>query len=139
MVGFVKWQEPRRDGGGEVETGLPEWPAEADGRVCEETFGEWGRRRRELMGRRGHWCKSSISSSVLFSQFSILALCRGGEGRGRGGGSWTRVGGVVALNMQIGSKRRGEARRKGERKKKKKGANYRSRSGDHRYTSSIPG
>ncbi|KAI6793500.1 hypothetical protein KC367_g7363 [Hortaea werneckii] len=61
MVGFVKWQEPRRDGG-EVETELPEWPAEADKGVCEETFGEWGRRRRELMGGRGHWYLEIIAT-----------------------------------------------------------------------------
>ncbi|RMX77828.1 hypothetical protein D0869_09574 [Hortaea werneckii] len=61
MVGFVKWQEPRWDGV-EVEIGLPEWPAEADRRVCDETFGEWGRRRRELMGGRGHWYLEIIAT-----------------------------------------------------------------------------
>ncbi|RMZ01717.1 hypothetical protein D0862_06256 [Hortaea werneckii] len=61
VVGFVKWQEPRSEGM-ELETELPEWPAEADGRVCEETFGEWGRRRRELMGGRGHWYLEIIAT-----------------------------------------------------------------------------
>ncbi|KAI6860843.1 hypothetical protein KC338_g6799 [Hortaea werneckii] len=61
VVGFVKWQEPRPEGM-ELETELPEWPAEADGRVCEETFGEWGRRRRELMGGRGHWYLEIIAT-----------------------------------------------------------------------------
>lgn len=65
MVGFVKWQEPRWDGV-EVEIGLPEWPAEADRRVCDETFGEWGRRRRELMGGRGHWCEFLVTSFSFF-------------------------------------------------------------------------
>lgn len=74
VVGFVKWQEPRSEGM-ELETELPEWPAEADGRVCEETFGEWGRRRRELMGGRGHWCEF-LPFYFLFSPgpFPLLAL-----------------------------------------------------------------
>lgn len=59
----MKWQEPRWDGF-EIETELPEWPAEADRRVCDETFGEWGRRRRELMGGRGHWCEFLFSSDL---------------------------------------------------------------------------
>ena len=54
MVGFVKWQEPRPEGT-ELDTGLPEWPVEADERVCEETFGEWERKRRELMGGTVYW------------------------------------------------------------------------------------
>ncbi|GAB1739527.1 hypothetical protein NU219Hw_g4479t1 [Hortaea werneckii] len=61
MVGFVKWQEPRPEGM-ELETDLPEWPAEADKRVCDETFGEWGRKRRELMGKRGHWYLEIIAT-----------------------------------------------------------------------------
>lgn len=69
VVGFVKWQEPRWDGI-EVETGLPEWPAEADRGVCDETFGEWGRRRRELMGGRGHWCELLLS--ILYSYFGSV-------------------------------------------------------------------
>ncbi|RMZ01596.1 hypothetical protein D0862_06313 [Hortaea werneckii] len=60
-VGFVKWQEPRPEGM-ELETDLPEWPAEADQGVCDETFGEWGRKRRELMGKRGHWYLEIIAT-----------------------------------------------------------------------------
>ena len=56
MAGFCKW---RRFGEGEeVGTGLPEWPAGADARLCQETFGDWAGRHPVLMGGRGHWCQS---------------------------------------------------------------------------------
>lgn len=60
LAGFVKWVQPKH--GMEPSLELPEWPAEADGTLCEETFGVWARRHRELMGGRGHWCKSFILS-----------------------------------------------------------------------------
>lgn len=82
VVGFVKWQEPRGDGV-EPETELPEWPAEADGRVCEETFGEWGRRRRELMGGGGGIGVSFYLSIFFFlpaSSPSHLGFLKGNRG-----------------------------------------------------------
>ncbi|ORX37836.1 acyl-CoA N-acyltransferase [Kockovaella imperatae] len=53
LAGFMKWQAPKE--GVEPDTRLPEWPAEADGRLCDETFGAWARQHRDLMGSRGHW------------------------------------------------------------------------------------
>jgi hypothetical protein len=55
MIAFVKWVEPKP--GVEPDTSLPSWPEDADEKLCNETFGEWARRKKELMGRRGHWCK----------------------------------------------------------------------------------
>lgn len=55
IAGYVKWQEPKP--GVQPATDLPEWPAEADVDLCNETFGAWARAHRDLMGRRGHWCE----------------------------------------------------------------------------------
>ena len=55
IVGFVKWQEPKH--GVEPDVDMPTWPEGADQELCNETFGNWARMRRELMGKRGHWCK----------------------------------------------------------------------------------
>lgn len=58
IAGYVKWQAPRP--GVVPDTDLPQWPAEADHALCNETFGAWARMHQELMADRGHWCKSSI-------------------------------------------------------------------------------
>lgn len=63
IVGFVKWQEPKP--GVEPDTNLPEWPEEADQKLCNETFGAWARAHRDLMGNEGHWCKSALLPSVM--------------------------------------------------------------------------
>lgn len=55
IAGFVKWQQPKH--GVEFSTDLPTWPAEADKALCDETFGTWARQHRDLMGKRGNWCK----------------------------------------------------------------------------------
>ena len=55
VAGFAKWQQPKP--GVEPDTDLPEWPSDADSALCNETFGAWAQCHRELMGRRGHWCK----------------------------------------------------------------------------------
>ncbi len=55
IAAFAKWVEPKP--GVEPETDLPEWPEGADNALCDETFGSWARRRRILMGARGHWCE----------------------------------------------------------------------------------
>ena len=57
IAGFVKWQEPKHDT--EPSTDLPVWPGDADEALCNETFGTWARQHRNLMGRRGHWCRST--------------------------------------------------------------------------------
>lgn len=54
MAAFAKWREPQPGSAASVD--LPEWPADADGALCDETFGDWARKHRELMGERGHWC-----------------------------------------------------------------------------------
>jgi len=55
IVGFCKWKSPKP--GQEPDTSLPEWPEGADKALCDETFGEWARRHKALMGDRGHWCE----------------------------------------------------------------------------------
>lgn len=54
IAAFVKWQEPKP--GIEPDVDLPTWPEGADRELCNETFGDWARAHRELMGKRGHWC-----------------------------------------------------------------------------------
>lgn len=56
IVAFAKWVAPKP--GEAVDTRLPRWPEEANGRLCDLTFGDWARRHAELMGTRGHWCES---------------------------------------------------------------------------------
>lgn len=55
IAGFAKWQEPKP--GVEPSVDLPQWPEGADHKLCNETFGEWARTHRQLMGDRGHWCE----------------------------------------------------------------------------------
>lgn len=54
LAGFIKWVQPKH--GVEPDTTLPQWPEDADQRLCNETFGDWARRHRELMRARAHWC-----------------------------------------------------------------------------------
>ncbi|KAK5166502.1 uncharacterized protein LTR77_008045 [Saxophila tyrrhenica] len=61
VCGFGKWVEPKP--GVFPETDLPQWPEGADKALCEETFGAWARRRRELMGDRGHWYLEIVATS----------------------------------------------------------------------------
>ncbi|KAI5365208.1 Putative GNAT domain, acyl-CoA N-acyltransferase [Septoria linicola] len=70
IAGFAKWQEP--EPGIEPDVSLPEWPAEADAELCDETFGAWARAHRDLMGKRGHW------------YLEILATAPAYQGRGAG-------------------------------------------------------
>ena len=55
IAGWTKWQAPKP--GVAPDTTLPIWPAEADVRLCNETFGQWARTHRDIMGTRGHWCE----------------------------------------------------------------------------------
>ena len=61
LAAFAKWVEPKP--GVFPDTSLAQWPEGADQALCDETFGAWARRRRELMGDRGHWCKTVKLSS----------------------------------------------------------------------------
>ena len=54
IAGFVKWQQPKP--GVEPDIDLQTWPEDADQHLCNETFGVWARKHRELCGTRGHWC-----------------------------------------------------------------------------------
>lgn len=54
IAGFAKWVEPKH--GVEPSTHLPTWPAEADHKLADETFGGWAKTRKALMGSKGHWC-----------------------------------------------------------------------------------
>ncbi|WPG98356.1 acyl-CoA N-acyltransferase [Acrodontium crateriforme] len=64
LAGFGKWQEPKP--GVSVDDVLPEWPREADGELCQRTFGEWARRHRDLMGARGHWYLEIVATHPKF-------------------------------------------------------------------------
>ena len=55
IVAFAKWVAPKP--GSAVDTSLPRWPEDADGGLCDRTFGDWARRHADLMGTRGHWCE----------------------------------------------------------------------------------
>ncbi len=55
IAGYVKWVEPKP--GVEPSVDLPAWPEDADQDLCNETFGAWARKHRELFGKRGHWCQ----------------------------------------------------------------------------------
>lgn len=51
---FCKWVEPKLDAFPDLS--LPPWPAEADVRLYNETFGTLAARHGDLMQDRGHWC-----------------------------------------------------------------------------------
>jgi hypothetical protein len=53
-VSFCKWVEPKP--GVFPDLNLPTWPEEADVRLCNDTFGTWAAKHRDLMQDRGHWC-----------------------------------------------------------------------------------
>lgn len=55
IVAFVKWLQPMP--GVEPDIELPEWPADADTDLCNDTFGAWARSHRVIMRDRGHWCE----------------------------------------------------------------------------------
>jgi hypothetical protein len=54
LATFCKRVEPKP--GVFLDLTLPEWPAEANADLCNETFGMWAAQHRELMQDRGHWC-----------------------------------------------------------------------------------
>lgn len=74
IIGFAKWQEPKP--GREPDTNLPDWPEGADKALCDETFGEWARLHRDLMGSRGHWCKSVGSMDGAWERPMMLTRDR---------------------------------------------------------------
>jgi hypothetical protein len=49
---FCKWVEPKP--GVFPDLNLPTWPEEADVRLCNDTFGTWAVKHRDLMQDRGH-------------------------------------------------------------------------------------
>lgn len=76
MAGFVKSVQPKH--GIEPDTALPQWLTEADHKLCDETFGKWARRRRELMDAWGHWC--TFFSFPMGDETCELTVSRSGDG-----------------------------------------------------------
>lgn len=60
IAAFIKWQEPKPGVFSVID--LPTWPEGADERLCNETFGDWARKKQEVMEDRGHWCMINSNS-----------------------------------------------------------------------------
>jgi GNAT superfamily N-acetyltransferase len=87
VAGFAKWQEPKP--GRVPEIDLPEWPEGADKALCNETFGDWARKHRELMADRDHWCTVThfckhSCPSLTSADLEILATDPAYQGKGAG-------------------------------------------------------
>ncbi|OQO13967.1 hypothetical protein B0A48_00842 [Cryoendolithus antarcticus] len=64
IAGFCKWVAPKP---GQVpDTTLPQWPTDADGRLCDETFGAWAKAHKELLGDRGHWYLEIVATDPAY-------------------------------------------------------------------------
>ncbi|KAF2725221.1 acyl-CoA N-acyltransferase [Polychaeton citri CBS 116435] len=64
MVGFAKWVEPTP--GETPEFDSPQWPEGADVDLCNETFSEWARQHKEMMGDRGHWYLEIVATDPKY-------------------------------------------------------------------------
>ncbi|KAK6440041.1 hypothetical protein LTR95_003740 [Oleoguttula sp. CCFEE 5521] len=64
IAGFCKWVAPKP--GKVPDTTLPQWPADADGRLCDETFGAWAKAHKDLMSGRGHWYLEIVATDPTY-------------------------------------------------------------------------
>ncbi|KAK6435354.1 hypothetical protein LTR95_008455 [Oleoguttula sp. CCFEE 5521] len=64
IAGFCKWVAPKP--GQTPDTTLPQWPADADGKLCDETFGAWAEAHKEHLGDRGHWYLEIVATDPAY-------------------------------------------------------------------------
>jgi hypothetical protein len=69
LAAFCKWVEPKP--GVFPDLNLPTWPEEADVRLCNDTFGTWAAKHRDLMQDRGHWCMCFTIDSCFATHITL--------------------------------------------------------------------